>query len=208
MKRSYKQNCALAYAMDLVGERWSLLIVRELLVEPRRYSELLDNLVGIGTNLLAKRLKEMELAGLVERDGAGYALTKSGLRLQPVIWELVKFGLSLGISDDPQRLTRTEWDAVAIRALFDEKRGQDLSGCYVIVLNGKPFCFDKHRASVSVTAGACDDFLARVSMSKTTAGSLGDGTLSYAGAIKSGALVVDGSRREAKQLLGALGLSA
>ena len=65
-KRNYLQYCSLARALDLVGERWTLLIIRDLLAGPRRYKDLQDSLNGIGTNLLASRLKELETNDLVE----------------------------------------------------------------------------------------------------------------------------------------------
>ena len=63
-ERNYNQNCALARASDLLGERWTLLIVRDLLISPRRFGDLETRLKGMGTNLLAKRLKDMQRAGL------------------------------------------------------------------------------------------------------------------------------------------------
>src|SRR5690349_23360346 len=98
-RRSYQQHCGVARALDVIGERWTLLIVRDLLIAPRRYGELLDGLPGITTNLLAKRLREMTRAGLVEkRQGSPpgsfdvYALTKSGRELEPVLMELGRWG--------------------------------------------------------------------------------------------------------------------
>ncbi|MBC7173009.1 MAG: helix-turn-helix transcriptional regulator, partial [Polyangiaceae bacterium] len=67
-RRSYHQYCGLARALDLVGERWTLLIVRDLLLGPRRYSDLLRGLPGVTTNLLAKRLRELQGAGILERN--------------------------------------------------------------------------------------------------------------------------------------------
>ena len=73
--RSYNQYCALARALDVVGERWSLLIVRELLEGPRRFGELLEGLPGIATNLLTERLRSLEEAGVLARRPDGrYAL--------------------------------------------------------------------------------------------------------------------------------------
>ena len=69
-RRSYDQYCGLARSLNVVGERWTLLVVRNLLLGPQRYSELLRGLPGITTNLLAKRLREMEAHGLIERDSA------------------------------------------------------------------------------------------------------------------------------------------
>jgi DNA-binding HxlR family transcriptional regulator len=95
-KRSYDQFCALARALDRLGERWTLLIVRNLLLGPRRYSDLLAELPGMTTNLLAERLKSMESGGLVARRGARgatvYELTPLGAALEPAIMELGRWG--------------------------------------------------------------------------------------------------------------------
>lgn len=96
-RRSYRQYCGLAKALDVVGERWTLLIVRNLLLGAQRYSELLRGLPGITTNLLAKRLQEMEAAGLIERTGDGgasaaYRLTSHGARLEPAVHALASWG--------------------------------------------------------------------------------------------------------------------
>src|ERR687887_205150 len=87
-KRSYDQWCAVARSLDLVGARWTLLIVRDLLIGPKRYKDILAGLPGIGTNLLAQRLRELEAHGLVERrtlpapaSATVYRLTEKGVRL-------------------------------------------------------------------------------------------------------------------------------
>jgi DNA-binding HxlR family transcriptional regulator len=202
MKRSYKQNCSLAHAMDVIGERWTLLIVRELLIGPRRYGELLENLVGIGTNLLASRLKELEGNGLVEKADSQYSLTDTGLRLEPVVWEIVRFGLGLGIGDDEDRLTRSEWDAVALRALYSADKDSAVDGRYVVELNGAPFVLDKQQEDPVVSPGDTDRYVARVSLSKDTARALASGRTSYSDSD----IVVEGSKREGKKLLRALGI--
>lgn len=98
-RRSYAQHCGLARALDVVGERWTLLVVRDLLLGPRRYGDLLASLEGITTNLLAKRLREMRSLGLVEKrklpppaSGEVYALTEAGLELEPAVMELARWG--------------------------------------------------------------------------------------------------------------------
>jgi DNA-binding HxlR family transcriptional regulator len=98
-RRSYTQHCGLARSLDVVGERWTLLIVRELLLGPRRYGDLVETLEGLTTNLLAKRLREMTAAGLVEKRAATapatgdvYALTARGRALEPVLMELGRWG--------------------------------------------------------------------------------------------------------------------
>ncbi len=127
-KRSYRQNCPLARAIDVVGERWTLLLVRDLLVGPRRFRDLVRSLKGIGTNLLASRLKDLEAAGLIERRGEqGYALTRSGEALEPAVLALVRWGLVHGPGNQPGDYHEDEWDLVAIKALFQPQRAGDLS---------------------------------------------------------------------------------
>src|SRR5437868_15257828 len=89
-RRSYRQFCGLAKALDVVGERWTLLVIRNLLLGPQRYSELIRGLLGITTNLLAKRLKEMEELALIERRPCSqdYQLTAFGAWLAPAVHAL------------------------------------------------------------------------------------------------------------------------
>jgi DNA-binding HxlR family transcriptional regulator len=101
--KRYGQVCPLARALDVVGERWSLLIVRELSVGPRRYSDLVAGLPGIPTNLLASRLRELQAAGVISKStlprpgvASVYELTKAGLALRPAIAELRKWGADWG----------------------------------------------------------------------------------------------------------------
>ena len=90
--KSYKQFCGTAYALDLLGERWTLLILRDLLAGPRRYGDLIKAFPGITTNLLAKRLKDLTDAGLIQRAGRVYTLTEAGRRTEPIILALAEFG--------------------------------------------------------------------------------------------------------------------
>ena len=101
MKR-YDQYCPIACSLGLVGERWTLLVVRELMHGPKRYTDLVDGLHGIGTNILAARLNALDAAGLVERRKLPppaasnvYELTPTGQGLRPVLHELARFGARL-----------------------------------------------------------------------------------------------------------------
>src|ERR1700753_4365441 len=96
-RREYGEYCGLARALELVGERWGLLVVRELLARPARYTDLLDDLPGIPTNVLSTRLKELEQAGIVERRiapapqrGVVYAVTADGQGLEPAVIALAR----------------------------------------------------------------------------------------------------------------------
>lgn len=99
-RRSYAQACAVARALDVVGERWTLLLVRELLFGPRRFGELLEALFGIGPNLLSTRLKALSEEGLIRRIAlrgdprggpTGYELTDAGRALEPVLLGLARW---------------------------------------------------------------------------------------------------------------------
>lgn len=90
--RSYHQYCALARALDLVGDRWSLLIVRNLILGPQRWSQLRSDLPGIATNLLSSRLAELETKGIIVADDEGYSLTQRGAELERSLFALADWG--------------------------------------------------------------------------------------------------------------------
>ena len=131
-KRSYRQNCALALAADLVGERWSLLLIRDLLLGPKRYNELGQSMQGMGTNLLASRLKGLEAAGIIEkqdRDSGGhaYALTDAGRALEPAILALVRWGLTYLPDRVEGFYHQDDWDLVALKAAFVPQKSTGLA---------------------------------------------------------------------------------
>lgn len=121
--RSYGHYCGLARSLDVVGDRWSLLIVRELLPGPMRYGELSAALGGIATNLLADRLRSLESAGVVERrlreaGGVAYALTPWGAQLREPIEGLVRWATPLMASGRDGDAFQPRWLAVALPALL------------------------------------------------------------------------------------------
>ena len=97
--RQYDDPCGVARALDVVGERWTLLVVRELLFGPKRFSDLVRGLPGMSQNVLSQRLRELAASGLVERrrmgppvSGQVYELTERGAALRPVVVELARWG--------------------------------------------------------------------------------------------------------------------
>jgi DNA-binding HxlR family transcriptional regulator len=117
--RSYGQYCALAKALDLVGDRWTLLIVRELLVRPSRYSELQDGLAGIATNLLVERLRQLEGAGVIGRDEEGrYELTEWGRKLGAPVHELVRWAAPLMLAGQGTDAFRARWLELPLELMF------------------------------------------------------------------------------------------
>ncbi len=122
--RSYAEYCSVAKALDLVGDRWSLLIVRELLIlGGRRFGELQDGLPGIATNLLTERLRHLGEAGVVSRDEAGrYTLTSWGEMLAGPVYALARWGAPLMATMADSESFRSHWLATPIAFIFG---GQD-----------------------------------------------------------------------------------
>jgi DNA-binding HxlR family transcriptional regulator len=115
-KRNYDQYCALAKALDVVGERWTLLIVRELFAGPQRFSDLLETLPGIGNGLLATRLREMQSAELIEitelpppAASRVYQLTSKGRQLDEAVTALGRWGADLLGSPDSEQHQHPLW---------------------------------------------------------------------------------------------------
>src|SRR5260221_692682 len=122
-QRSYGQFCAAAKALDVVGERWTLLVVRELLLGPRRFTDLLAALPGLGTSLLASRLKQLEAAGVIRREQlpppAGswvYQITDAGLGVALGVKALADWGAGLLDTPGPEEAGRADWLALHMAA--------------------------------------------------------------------------------------------
>jgi DNA-binding HxlR family transcriptional regulator len=122
--KTYGQYCALAKALDHVGDRWTLLIVRELLIGPRRYSQIRAALPGIATNLLADRLRTLESDEVVSRTPEGtYELTGFGRGLEDAVQGLVRWGGRWMGERDPRDTFQPDWLVVALRALLPRATG-------------------------------------------------------------------------------------
>ncbi|HTU71914.1 MAG TPA: helix-turn-helix domain-containing protein [Trebonia sp.] len=153
-RRDYRQYCGLARALELVGERWALLIIRDLSVRPRRYTDLLEGLPGIPTNVLSTRLKELEQSGIVERRvapapqrGVLYALTPAGQALEPAVLTLGRWGAAQLEDPRPGEIVTPESVTMTLRAVFNadaaaglsvswEVRGGDMV-LHLVVTDGK-----------------------------------------------------------------------
>lgn len=124
-RRNYGQYCGLAAALDVLGERWTLLIVRELLTGPCRYNELLANLPGIGTNLLADRLRFLtEEEIILQRPQEGtktrtYELTDHGESLRSAVLALARWGLGVLEAPQAEEIVRPRWGVLAVEAMIN-----------------------------------------------------------------------------------------
>ena len=124
MSKRYDQYCPVCHALGLVGERWALLVVRELLKGPKRYTDLLEGLPGVGTNILAARLRELEAGGIVRKRklpppaaSTVYELTEYGQELEEPLYALARWGArSLGPPGKKDHLY-PDWGLDAFAAL-------------------------------------------------------------------------------------------
>jgi DNA-binding HxlR family transcriptional regulator len=159
MKR-YDQYCPVCHALGLVGERWALLVVRELLKGPKRYTDLLEGLPGVGTNILASRLRELEAGGIVRKRklpppaaSTVYELTEYGQELEEPLYALARWGArSLGPPDKTDHLD-PDWGLNAFAALLDQEAARGLTASYVVRVGPETFTVQLDDSRVHVESG-------------------------------------------------------
>jgi DNA-binding HxlR family transcriptional regulator len=144
-RRTYGDPCGVARALDVIGERWALLVVRELLLGPKRFSDLRLGLPHVGPDMLSQRLRELEEAGVVQRDTLPspsrwhvYELTERGRELEPVVLELGRWGSKAPFPSDHGALG-IDALIVALKATFDPVRAGGLTGSYELRLGEQSF---------------------------------------------------------------------
>jgi len=150
--RSYNQYCPLARTLDVLGERWTLLIVRELLSGPKRFKDLQDALVGVGTNLLSARLKEMERNGLVSRAklpppgvASVYELTEHGRKLDETLLSLIRWGIPLlAEPKKPDEYFLPHWMLHGMLSTFKPALAKNLSETYEFHVDHEVFHIRVH----------------------------------------------------------------
>jgi DNA-binding HxlR family transcriptional regulator len=142
-RREYGEYCGLARALELVGERWGLLIIRELLARPSRYTDLIEELPGIPSNVLSTRLKELEESGLVERRiapapqrGVVYALTADGQGLEATVLALGTWGVGRLGEKRPGEMVPPSSLVMSMRVMFDAGQAAGLSASWEIRVAG------------------------------------------------------------------------
>ncbi|MEU0677958.1 winged helix-turn-helix transcriptional regulator [Streptomyces sp. NPDC006172] len=204
-RRSYDQYCSAARALDVVGDRWTLLIVRELLAGPRRYTDLHADLPGVSTDVLASRLRDMERDGLATRrrlppPGVAYVyeLTARGSELLPVLQALGVWGQAELGERRPTDAVRAHWFALPLlRALADVGDGV----VEVSLEEGEFHLFVGDRdAPVYGDGPAPADPDARVTLDAGTSEALARGELTLPEAVRAGRVGVSGDSPLAKAL--------
>ncbi|MEV0355646.1 helix-turn-helix domain-containing protein [Nocardia sp. NPDC050697] len=209
-KRSYNQYCGVAHALDLLGERWSLVILRNLLLGPKRYTDLLDGLPGIGTGLLSQRLKELDAAGIITRAtlpppaaSTVYQLTPDGEGLRPVFHALSRWGLPRLGAPEPEQHVDPELVAIAMEARF-RPGAAGADGVYELRTGGAAFRFTITPERIDFRVGPAEAPRAVIEADIPVLTELANGTLTLGAALESGALAITG---DPTPLAAAFGLS-
>jgi DNA-binding HxlR family transcriptional regulator len=163
--RSYDEYCAIAKSLDVVGDRWTLLIVRELAFRGAcRYTDLRNGLPGIATNLLADRLRELERAGVVVREEAPppvattlFRLTPRGEQLRPVLDDLVRWGIPLMAEQKPSDVVHSDWLAQALALMLTDRK-PDAPGITVELQTGdQPIVVETRDGKIDAKLGPAED---------------------------------------------------
>jgi DNA-binding HxlR family transcriptional regulator len=202
--RTYGDPCGIARALDLVGERWALLVVRELLLGPKRFTDLRDGLPHVGPDMLAQRLRELEQAGVVRRSklappaGARvYELTDWGRGLEPVVLALGRWGSQAPLPPERGELG-VDALVLALKTLFDPARAQRLSGRTVeLRLGEEAFALRVDDRRLEATRGPAADPVATI----TTEPGVLQEVLWHGRSPRAGSLQMVGDRRAGERFL-------
>ena len=162
--RSYGEYCSIAKSLDVVGDRWTLLIVRELVERgPCRYTDLRNGLPGIASNLLAERLRELEQAGVIAREDAPppiattlFRLTTRGEQLRPVLDDLARWGLPLMTEQKPTDAVRSHWLAAAIELMLTDRQPDAPPATLELQTGDQPIAIELREGGIQTHLGAAD----------------------------------------------------
>ncbi|MGH3620386.1 MAG: winged helix-turn-helix transcriptional regulator [Sciscionella sp.] len=205
--RSYHDACGIAHALDLVGERWALLVVRELVLGPKRYTDLHADLPGISTNVLSHRLDELEQAGVLRRrrlpppaGSSVYELTDWGQQLEPIISQLGRWG-----ARSPSR----PWDAhlsatsliLSLRANFDSHASDGTLASYELRFGENRFHAKVADGQFEVTRGSAEAPDATIEANPVTLAALIYGGRDLAEAVRSNDLSFHGDKSAVERFL-------
>lgn len=208
-KRTYGDGCGIARALDLVGERWALIVVRELLLGPKRFTDLQAGMSGASPNVLALRLRELEAGGVVRRRKLGppagsrvYELTDWGRELEPALMLLGQWGLGSAAPSGPYASA----DSVMLwqRSRFDPVAGAGLEATYALLVGDDCFVLRASGGALSVERGAADRPDATLAADLGTIAEVLNGEERAEDAAARGRLTLTGDPRAVDRLVDAL----
>jgi DNA-binding HxlR family transcriptional regulator len=206
--RSYGDACRFAHALDLVGERWALLIVRELLLGPKRFTDLRVGLPHASTNILSERLRELERNAIVRKrklpppaGSSVYELTEWGRELEPIVTKLGAWGARSPIAPEAREIG-TDSIVLALGSLFDREAAADLDATYELRIDEERFRVALAGGELELGRGAAAGPDASLTFpDAATMAALLSRQLDFEEALASGALQVEGGKQAAKRFL-------
>ena len=159
--KSYNQYCGLAYALEVVGERWTLLVVRELIAGPRRFKDLISGLPGVSTNLLSERLRSLEHQKMIQRrvlpppsGSTVYELTPLGRTLEPTLLELGRWGSQfIPASHEGVSVLRVGSYALTFKTFFRPELADDIDETYQLNIDGEMMQVHIDHGTIAVEQG-------------------------------------------------------
>jgi DNA-binding HxlR family transcriptional regulator len=208
-RRTYGDACRFAHALDLVGERWALLIVRELLLGPKRFTDLRAGLSHASTNILSERLRGLEQSAIVRKrklpppfGSTVYELTEWGRELEPIVTRLGAWGARSPIPPDAREIG-TDSIVLALRSLFDAEAAGDLEAHYELQIGEERFDVAVAAGELSLSRGAASDPEATLAVpDAATLAAILTAQLELEQALASGALQIEtGGKGAAKRFL-------
>lgn len=204
-RRGYDDPCGIARALALVGERWALLVVRELLLGPKRFTDLSRGLPSMSHNVLSQRLRELEESGIVRKrrlgppaSATGYELTGLGKSLDPVLTALATFGSRLPLPATKATLSADAF-MLALRTSFDATAAGDLDATYGLRLDDDIFHASIRHRHLDVARGAVADPDATITSDVKTLRAIVFGGRPLGDAVKAGDLTLEGDRTAAER---------
>ena len=205
--RTYDDGCAAAHALDLVGERWALLVVRELLLGPKRFTDLRSGLPHASPNVLAQRLRDLEAAGIVRRGKLPppaaskiYELTAWGRDLEPVIIALGRWGVR-SPTKPPDAELGVDSLILSFRTMFDPDRAEGLDALYEFRLGEDRFRAEVVEGRLEIARGTAEQPDATVEADAGTLAALVYGELGLDEALDSEDLRIVGDRAVVERFL-------
>jgi DNA-binding HxlR family transcriptional regulator len=205
--RTYCDGCAAAHALDLVGERWALLVVRELLLGPKRFTDLRAGLPSASPNVLAQRLRELEVAGIVRRRklpppaaSRVYELTDWGMELEPVVIGLGRWG-ARSPSRPQDAAIGVDSIILALRTMFDPRAADGLRARYELRLGEDHFRAEVADGRFEVVRGGAQRPDATIETDPATLRALVFGGRGLDEALRSGNLKLEGDESAAARFL-------
>jgi DNA-binding HxlR family transcriptional regulator/putative sterol carrier protein len=205
-KRTYPDGCAAAHGMDLIGERWALLVVRELILGPKRFTDLRDSLPGVSPNVLTQRLEELEQTGIVRRRKLNppaaawvYELTEWGQQLEPVITTLGRWAARSPLK--PHGGVSVNSLILSFRTMFDPKVAEGFNATVELRIGEERFHSRFSRGQMQVIPGSAEKPDAVIQADPETFVEVIYAGRTFADATRAGKLKVEGDKSVARRFL-------